>query len=580
MAHAQQELTRLGVRLGEENPTESRGRAWELVPLHDTLVGSVRTALWILLGAVGIVLLVACSNFANLLLARSASRSHEIAIRSSLGANRSRLVRQFLTESVVLALLGGALGTLLASWGVDLLLALQPNVLPRLGDIRVDAVVLGFAIAVAILTGLAFGAIPALHVTRAMPADTLQRAGSTTLGGREHKVLDAMVVAQVALAIVLLVGAGLLMHGLWKLYSVPPGFDPANVLTMRLELPEARYDSVLTQNQYRDAVFGALRAVPGIQAGMVSELPLAGEALTHNFIIEGRAPIPRGEEPELMSRSVAGDYFQVMRIPVLQGRGLTAADRRGAPLVGVINESMVRTYFPDGHAIGQHVRWAHADPPQWIEIVGVVPDIRHFGLSEPEQPAIYTPYAQFQDNWKRWMCVVVSGPGVTTSGMAERVKDRIWTVDAQIPITQLKPMTDVIAASLADRRFNLTLIGIFAAVALVLASLGIASVASYVTARRTREIGLRLALGADRGDVMALVLGRSLRQVALGTALGVAGALMLTGLMRSMLYQVSAHDPVTYVAVAAALGLAALVASLVPALRATRVDPVITLRSE
>jgi putative ABC transport system permease protein len=578
---AQADLDLIAARLAEAYPDENRGRRFALVSLHERMVGDVRPALFILFGAVGLVLLIACANFANLLLARAATRRHEIAIRAALGAGRWRLTRQLLTESVLLALMGGAGGLLLATWGVDLLVAIEPEGLPRLNSIRVDASVLLFTFALSTLTGLVFGLAPALTAARADLSDALKEGGRKLSGGVSRRRLrGALVVAELAVALVLLVGAGLLIKGFWRLSRVEPGFETANLLTMRVELPEARYREIPAQTEYRRRVLEAVNSLPGARAAMVSEIPLGGSSLHHNFVIEGRPPVAPGEEPDLYSRSVAGEYFEVMGIPVLRGRALAAQDDERAPLVGVVNQSFAREYFDGGDPVGARIRWARAEgPPQWITVVGVVGDVRHFGLAEGEEPAVYTPYAQTQQAWKRWMSVVVKSDAGAAS-LTNAVKEKIWTADSQVPVSRVRTMEEVMAASVARQRLNMTLLGLFAGVALLLASVGIYGVVSYTVAQRTHEIGVRVALGARRWDVLRLVLGQGLGFALAGAGLGLLLALLATRVLAGLLYGVTGTDPAVYACVSLLLVAVALLACYVPARRAMKVDPMEALRYE
>ncbi|HEV3469195.1 MAG TPA: ABC transporter permease [Pyrinomonadaceae bacterium] len=577
---AQAELDLIARRLAEAYPDENKGRRFVLMSLHERMVGDVRPALFVLFGAVGMVLLIACANFANLLLARAATRRHEVAVRAALGAGRWRIARQLLTESVLLAVLGGAGGLVLALWGVDLLLALEPESLPRLSSIRVDAAVLLFTFGLAVLTGLVFGLAPALGASRANLSDALKEGGRRLSGGGSRRGLrGALVVAELAVALVLLVCAGLLIKGFWRLRAVEPGFETANLLTLRLELPEARYREIPPQTEYRRRVLEALNTLGGARAAMVSEIPLGGSSLHHNFVIEGRAPLAPGEEPDLYTRSVEGDYFGVMGIPVIEGRGLTPHDDERAPLVGVVNERFVREHFGGASPVGARIRWARQTEPQWITVVGVVGDVRHFGLDQPEESAVYTPYAQSGMAWKRWMGVVVRS-GTDAAALTNAVKEKIWSVDPQVPVTKVRTMEEVSAASVGRQRLNMTLLALFAAVALALASVGIYGVINYTVAQRTHEIGIRMALGARRRDVLAMVLRQGLGFALAGAGIGLLLALALTRLLASLLYGVTATDPSVYALVAALLVAVALLACYVPARRATRVDPMEALRYE
>jgi putative ABC transport system permease protein len=536
--------------------------------------------LLVLLGAVGLVLLVACANFANLLLARIASRTQELTIRAALGAGRVRLIRQVLVESVLLALLGGAAGLLLGTWGIDALLALKPENLPRVENIALDGRVLGFTFGLALLTGVVFGIFPAWQATRVQVSSSLAGGGQRITGG-SSRLRNLLVVAELALALVLLVGAGLLGKAFWRLTNVSPGFNPEGVLTMRVELPEARYAEVPRQTRFRDQVLENMNMLPGAEAAMVSELPLGGSALDHNFIIEGRAPITAGEEPDLYSRSVAGEYFRVMGIPLRQGRLLTRGDHADAPLVGVINESMARRYFPGQDPVGARIRWARSETISWITIVGVVGDVRHFGVARAEEPAIYTPYAQTDAVWKRWSEIVVRTPAAPdVSTLAPQLKQAIWKVDPLLPVTKVRTMNEIMAVSLGERRFNAVLICVFAGVALTLACVGLYGVISYLVEQRTREIGVRMALGAQRYHVVNLVMRHGLTLCAAGVVLGLAAAFGASRVLTALLHGVEPTDPATFVSVILLLGAVALAATYLPARRAARLDPSIALRHE
>ncbi|MGH7939313.1 MAG: ABC transporter permease, partial [Bryobacteraceae bacterium] len=406
---AQSELRLLDQRMAQANPDENKNRKSVLVSLQERMVGNIRPALLVLSCAVGLVLLIACANFANLLLVRVAQRRPELTIRSALGASRGRLIAQVLTESLLLAILGGGFGLLLGSWGVDTLLAFKPEELPRVEGIHLDGRVLAFTLGLSLLTGLIFGLVPAWQATRVGVDAALSDASRSVTPARSLG-RDALVVGELALALVLLIGAGLLGNTFYRLTTVAPGFSPQNVLSVRVELPESRYRQIPKQTEFRDRVLDHLNALPGARAAMISELPLGGDALDHNFIIEGRPPIAVGEEPSLYSRSVEGDYFQVMGIRLLRGRLLTRDDHANAPLVGVINDATARRYFPGQNPLGKRIRWARSETVSWITIVGVVGNVRHFGLGQAEEPAIYTPYAQSVQAWKRWSEIVVRAP--------------------------------------------------------------------------------------------------------------------------------------------------------------------------
>ncbi len=580
LGQARAEMENIDAWLAAQYPEENKNRHTVLLALQERVVANSRSTLLVLFGAVGLVLLIACANFANLLLARAAARRQELVIRAALGAHRWRLVRQMLTESTVLSLLGGAGGLVLAMWGVDLLVALKPPNLPRLASIGIDGWVLAFTLGVSILTGVLFGLLPALNATRLEAGEALKESGRTSTGNAARlRARSLLVVSEIALALVLLIGAGLLIKSLWRLQTVDPGFNPEGLVTMRLELPEARYREIPKQTQFRERVLESINAIPGAQASMISELPMSGENLMHNFVIDGRTPLAPGTEPELETRTVAGDYFRTMGIPLIAGRDFGPQDRDGAPMVGVVNQSFVREYFPNEDPIGGRIAWARGNPRKWMTIVGVVGDIKHYGFGLPEQPAFYTSYMQLDQPWKRWMYVAVKSDQ-NAGALIGEVKSQIWKVDKAIPVTKLRSMPEVMAASLGAQRFNMTLMGIFAAVALVLAAVGIYGVVSYSVTQRTHEIGIRMALGAGSGDVLKIVLRQGLTLAGLGVGIGLGAALAVTRVMSTLLYGVSTTDPIVFAAISIVLAGVALGATFIPARRAAKVDPMIALRYE
>ncbi|HVF70665.1 MAG TPA: ABC transporter permease [Chthoniobacterales bacterium] len=579
MTQAQNELRVIDQRLAAANPDENKNRQSVLMSLQERMVGNVRPALLILFGAVGLVLLIGCANFANLLLARMASRSEELTVRAALGASRGRLVRQVLVESTLLSLMGGGAGLLLGSWGIDALLALKPEDLPRVENVHLDGWVLVFTLALALLTGVIFGLVPAWQATRTDISGALSSAGRRVTAARS-RFRNGLVIAELSLALVLLVGAGLLGKAFWRLTSVAPGFNPENVVTMRVDLPEVRYKTVKQQTQFREQVLANLNDLPGVQAAIISELPLGGNAINHNFIIEGRPAMPMGEEPELYSRAIMGDYFRVLGIPLLRGRPLNASDRADVPAVGVINESMAQQYFRGQDPIGARIRWARSEGVEWITIVGVVGNVRHFGLANSEEPAIYTPYAQSGQDWKRWSEFVVRSPQNADPGFINQCKNMIWKVDPSIPVTKVRAMPQVMSVSLAEQRFNAMLLGIFAGVALLLASVGLYGVLAFSVAQRTREIGIRVALGAQANDVLRLVLRQGLTLSLVGVAAGTCVAWATTRVLTGLLYGVAPTDLATFGAVTLLFITVALAACLIPARRALRVDPVVALRHQ
>ncbi|MEN3332597.1 MAG: putative transport system permease protein [Blastocatellia bacterium] len=577
---AQAEMATIDQRLAEAYPDENKDRHRVLMPLHEFLVGDIRLPLLILFGAVGFVLLIACTNFANLLLARAASRQREMVIRAALGARRLRLIRQMIVESVLLAVMGGAFGTVLAMWGVDLLLALRPANLPRLAAIGIDGRVLIFTLLLSLLTGIVFGLMPAWSAAKANVSEALKEGSrASTASFTRHRLRSALVVVEIALALVLLVGAGLLIKSFALLRAVDPGFQPEGVLTMRIELPEARYKEIAKQAQFRLRLLEGLNAQPGAQAALISELPMTDYRLTHDLAIEGRPPVAIGSEPDVETRSISRTYFQTMKIPLLSGRDFTPQDNENVPMVAVVNESFVREYFPDENPVGARIQWARGPRDQWMTIIGVTGDVRHASLAEAAEPTVFTLYEQQDQPWKRWMFVVVRSKD-EPARLARLVQEQVWTIDKQLPVTSIQLMSEVVASSVSSQRFNLVLLGLFAAVALGLAAIGIYGVMSYTVTQRTHEIGVRMALGASAADVLRMVVRQGMTLAGLGVMIGLGAAFALTRLMTSLLFAVSATDPLTFVAISLVLAGVALGACFVPARRATRVDPMVALRYE
>jgi putative ABC transport system permease protein len=577
---ARVEMTVIDKNLAAQYPADNKNRSSVLFGLHERIVGDSRRSLLILFAAVSFVLLIACANFANLLLARAAEREREFVIRGALGAGRWRLIRQLLTESVLVSLAGGAIAVVLAIWGTSLLVALKPENLPRLREIGVDNRVLVFTLGVSLLTGLLFGLLPAWSASRSGVGEALKEGGrSSTAGGARQRLRSTFVVVELAVALVLLVGAGLLIKTFWKLRSVESGFNPDHLITMRIELPETRYKDVAPQTRFRTQILAGMNSLPGVHAAMVSELPLSGDSLDHDFVIENRPPIAPGDEPSLESRSVLGDYFNVMQIPLHAGRDFGPQDlTENAPLVGIANEELVRQYFQNEDPIGKRIRWARNPQIEWITIVGVVGDVKHFGLDLPEQPALYSPYTQINP-WKRWMSIAARTDG-NPNAMSQSIKQEIWKVDSQLPVTRVETMSEMAAESFASRRFNMSLLTLFAGLALILAAIGIYGVMSYAVTQRTQEIGIRMALGARTFDVLRLVLRNGMTLVLIGIALGLAGAFALTRLMVTLLFGVTPTDTLTIGLVSVVLIGVAFLACFIPARRATKVDPLVALRYE
>jgi putative ABC transport system permease protein len=581
LAQAQADISSIDHRLAELYPDNEKTRKTLLVPLHEFMVRDSRTALLVLFGAVGFVLLIACANFAGLLVARNALRRQELLIRAALGAGRMRLIRQALVESALLSVIGGAAGLLLAKWCASFLLSLKPAALERFTGVQIDSRVLLFVFGISLLTGIVFGIAPAWPASLTSFAESLKEGGRSATAGPSGQLLRKwLVTSEFALALVLLVGAGLLMKGFSRLRSVTPGFNPQSVMTMHLQLPVARYSEIPPQTQFRRELLSRLNCLPGVNAAMITDIPFGRDYLDHTFVIDGRSPVPVGTEPEAQTLSVMGDYFSVMQIPVLAGRGFTNIDREGQPLVAVVNETFVKKFFPHENPLGARLDWARSKPPRhWMTIVGVVQDVKYWGLNQPVDPAVYAPFSQSDEPWRRWMTLAIRSPA-PTPGLIDEVKRQVWTVDRQIPVSDIQSMNGLMAVSLAQQRFNMLLLGLFAALALVLAAVGIYGLMAYAVSQRTREIGLRVAVGAQQRDVLALVVGDGAKLAFLGIAIGIVAALGLTRIMSSLLFEVTPTDPTIFAAVAILLAAVALAACYIPARRATRVDPMVALRYE
>ncbi|HZI17771.1 MAG TPA: ABC transporter permease [Pyrinomonadaceae bacterium] len=582
MEQAQAEMNTISARLQQQYPNTNTNVGAAIVPLHEQLVGDIRPALLLLLGAVGFVLLVACANVANLLLARAAARQKEVALRVALGANRARLLRQFLTESVLLALLGGAVGLLLALWGVNLLRAFMPEGVSQARAVAVDARVLGFTLLVSVLTGLAFGLVPALQASRFNLNETLKEGGRDAAGGRRGgRVRSALVVMEVAVSLVLLIGAGLLINSFLRLRSVDPGFHTENLLTMKVVLPQTKYPDQARRTAFYNELLERVRSLPGVKsAAVATNLPLTFKGNAIGVSIEGQPDPGPGQRPSVVTRVISPDYFRTMGIQLSQGRQFGDHDRVDSPAVAVISETAARRFWPGEDPLGKRLTpgaAASADPDDWITVVGVARDVRQFELDAEPKPQMYLSYQQASFFEPRDLVV---GTEVEPLSLAGAVRQAVWSVDRDQPVSDIRSMEDILSASVARQRFSTLLLAVFAGVALVLAAVGVYGVMSYTVAQRTREIGIRLALGAQRRDVLRLAVGQALRLVLIGVAVGLAGALMLTRVMSSLLYGVSATDPATLIAVPLILAGVALLASYIPARRATRVNPLIALRYE
>ena len=571
------ELDTISRRLEQQYPDSNTTVLVGAASMHEEMTRDARPALLILLGAVGLVLLIACANVANLLLARAASRQKEIAIRTALGASRWRVVRQLLVESLLLALAGGACGLLLALWGTDVLVAAGPADIPRVRDTGLDASVLAFTLLVSVLTGVIFGLAPALQASRADLTGGLKEGSrGATEGPRRSRARSALVVAEVAISLVLMISAGLLIRSFVRLMQTDPGFDPARVVALDIPLTRQRYDTPEKQTAFFSQLISRVRATRGVEAaGLVSNLPLGSSVDEIAFNIEGRPPFPPGAQPEAHYTIVSAGYFDALKIPLRSGRMFTEHDDARAPNVMLINEALARKVFAGENPLGRRLITEEGVPP--FEIVGVVGDARRRSLAAEAAPEFYVPFQQAAQ--RRMNLVVRAGAGdplaLTTSlrgAVAELDKDQL--------IWQTQTLDHLVSASVAGRRFNMTLLGLFAAVAMLLAALGLYGVMAYTVTRRTHEIGVRMALGARGSDVLRMVVGQGMRLALAGVAVGLAAAFALTRVLASLLYGVSTTDPLTYAGLAALLGTVAFLASYLPARRATKVDPMEALRYE
>ena len=572
-------MSTIAHRLAQQYPNTNTGWDVKIVPMLEYSVKSIRPALLVLLVAVAFVLLIACANVANLLLARAAGRQKEMATRTALGAGRWRIVRQFLTESLLLSLVGGALGLLLARWGMDLLLKLAPQDLPRMSGVSVDARAVAFTAAITLLTAVIFGLVPALQASRPNLNETLKDAGrGSSEGGRRQLIRNTLVVLEVASALVLLVGAGLMIKSFWRLQKVDPGFNPNNALTVEVQLPAKKYKEENQQLVFFQQLIEKVAALPGVQAvGASHVIPLSDNDYVLAFEIDGRPPLPPGASQSTNYYSVSADYFKAMGIPLIRGRLLTATDTKDSPHVAVINETMAKKMFPNEEAIGKRITFGRRDPkPDWYEIVGIVGDVKHYGLDQATTMQTYEPYTQ---QTVPYMTLVVRTAGDPTM-LGTAIRGEVFSLDKEQPVSSMKTLNQLFSTSIAQQQFSMLLLGVFAAVALVLAAVGIYGVLSYAVTQRTHEIGIRMALGAARGDVLRLVVGHGMLLTVIGVAGGLIAAFGLTRLMASLLFGVTAHDTVTFATVAGILLAVALLACYLPARRATKVDPLVALRYE
>ncbi|MBO0797799.1 MAG: ABC transporter permease [Blastocatellia bacterium] len=568
---ASKEMEAITARPGGFHPAEFRTRVRSLL---EQTVGDVGKILLLLLVAAAFVLLIACANVANLLLARGSAREREVSLRTALGAGRLRLLRQLMTENALLCLLGASLGVLLARWAVSAMRLLLPAAIPRKEAILLDGRVLLFTLATAVAAAIIFGAAPLLQLVRHNLHDSLKEGAQSSLGRPQRRLLSAFVVAEVALSLVLLAGAGLMLRTLYGLITTAPGFDPSHVLTAQIDLSHIRgYAEPQQRAEFCKQALERLRAVPGVQSASVTNLlPLDGGARAHAFKIEGRA------ELNLFAgfRSISPDYFNTLRIGLIRGRGIGERDDAGAPGVVVINETMARTFWPNEDPIGKRIGITRGGEPDWREVVGIAGDIRHRGLSVPPAPEMYVPYAQQPDESFSLAIRTTGEPLLLSSALRQAV----WSVDSKQPVLRVQTLEKIVAASYSESTFYATLLATFAGLALALAIVGIYGALSYSVERRTREIGVRIALGAQAADVFALVVGQGLKLALLGLGLGLVAAYLLTRFLESLLYGVRPTDPTTFVSVSLLLLAVAVLASWLPARRAAKLDPVVVLRHE
>jgi predicted permease len=586
VGQANADLSAISARLEQQHPEDDKGWGATVVPLREQIVGDVRPALLVLLGAVAFVLLIACANVANLVLAKAMARKKEIAVRTALGASRGAVLRQIVAETLILSLAGGALGILLARLGLTLMQKFLADRLPSSVEITLDAQVLAFTVFLALFAGVVAGLLPALRFTRTDVNEALKQAqsrGSSDSSGSKTRGL--LVISEVALSLVLLIGAGLMLRTLLQLSGVRPGFDPNNVLTAALPVPATKFSGPAAQIRFCDQLLQQLRAMPGVEsAGLIDSLPLDGGGSHQPVAVEGQPVVPMADQPEVDVRVISPGYLHAMRIPLVRGRDLNGADVVGRPTVVLISDSMAKRFWPGENPIGKHITLTFA-PEAVREVVGVVGDVKQDSLDQTRPvEALYRPLAQMTaqpgETWRSFGLSIAVHTSADPERATSAVTSAVHQVDPEIPVVQVVTMETLLSASLSPQRFNVLLLGAFAGLALVLAAVGIYSVLAYTVRRRVREIGIRMALGARHSDVLRMVVSDGMKPILLGVAIGLAVAFALSRVVASLIYGVRATDPLTFAAVAVLLVAVGLLATILPAYRATRIEPIRILREE